>query len=316
MEIVLITLCSMIFVFSMAIIVFSWLFRDKMETEKRVKQVVGEKKNEPEVVRKKKIKKKPQKQKFSRTRKELEQIEDELYNVGIRIQVQTFIVIWIGITIAIPLLFLVIGLKSYVCVAAALVCAFGPILMVKIRKKQRKTKLESQLVDSITTMQNALKAGYSFQTALKNISTEMEAPISEEFGRVFRETQRGMTIEDSLDRMTERTNCEDLEILCTAIAIQRKIGGNLAEVLEKISDTIQNRIDIRHEIKTRTASGRVSGYIVGALPFILLVIVSVMNPDYASTLFQTTPGHIMLGVSAVMEVIGFIVIKKIVSVKY
>lgn len=316
MEIVLITLCSMIFVFSMAIIVFSWLFRDKMETEKRVKQVVGEKKNEPEVVRKKKIKKKPQKQKFSRTRKELEQIEDELYNVGIRIQVQTFIVIWIGITIAIPLLFLLIGLKSYVCVAAALVCAFGPILMVKIRKKQRKTKLESQLVDSITTMQNALKAGYSFQTALKNISTEMEAPISEEFGRVFRETQRGMTIEDSLDRMTERTNCEDLEILCTAIAIQRKIGGNLAEVLEKISDTIQNRIDIRHEIKTRTASGRVSGYIVGALPFILLVIVSVMNPDYASTLFQTTPGHIMLGVSAVMEVIGFIVIKKIVSVKY
>ena len=172
------------------------------------------------------------------------------------------------------------------------------------------------MVEAIAVLGNALKAGHSFQSAMNNIASDMESPISEEFGRVFRETQRGMTMEESMNRMVERIGSEDLDMLCTAIIIQRKVGGNLAEVLEKISETIQSRISLRMEIKTRTASGRLSGYIVGALPFLLLGIMSVLNPDYASSLFETNTGHIMLAVSAVLECIGFVVIKKVVTIKY
>ena len=117
----------------------------------------------------------------------------------------------------------------------------------------------------------------------------MEAPISEEFGRVFKETQRGMTLEESMNRMVERTDSDDLDMLCTAIIIQRKVGGNLAEVLEKISGTIQSRISLRKEIKTRTASGQ---------------------------LFETSAGRAMLAFGFVWECIGFAVIKKVVTIKY
>ena len=102
----------------------------------------------------------------------------------------------------------------------------------------------------------------------------------------------------------------------TAIIIQRKVGGNLADVLEKISETIQSRITLRKEIKTRTASGRMSGYIVGALPFLLLGAMSILNPEYASGLFDTDVGRIMLGFGLVWECIGFVIIKRIVTIKY
>ncbi|RHD18422.1 type II secretion system F family protein [Eubacterium ventriosum] len=125
-----------------------------------------------------------------------------------------------------------------------------------------------------------------------------------------------MTLEDSMGRMVERTDSDDLDMLCTAIIIQRKVGGNLADVLEKISETIQSRITLRKEIKTRTASGRMSGYIVGALPFLLLGAMSMLNPEYASGLFDTDVGRIMLGFGLVWECIGFVIIKRIVTIKY
>ena len=105
-------------------------------------------------------------------------------------------------------------------------------------------------------------------------------------------------------------------MLCTAIIIQRKVGGNLAEVLEKISGTIQSRISLRKEIKTRTASGRMSGFIVGALPFLLLGMMTALNKEYAAQLFETPAGRAMLAFGFVWECIGFAVIKKVVTIKY
>ena len=244
------------------------------------------------------------------------QIENELYNVGIRIPVQQFLMIWVAITIAIPCVLVLAGINNVICFAVTMVVAFGPMIFIKLKKKKRTSMLEGQLVDAINVLTSALKAGHSFQSAMNNIAVDMEAPISEEFGRVFRETQRGMTLEESLNRMVDRTGSDDLDMLCTAIIIQRKVGGNLSEVLEKISETIQSRISLRMEIKTRTSSGRLSGYIVGALPFILLIMMSVVNPDYASGLFETDIGHIMLVVGIILEIIGFVVIKKIVTIKY
>lgn len=176
--------------------------------------------------------------------------------------------------------------------------------------------MESQLIEGITVITNALKAGHSFQTAMGNIAVDMEGPMAEEFGRVTRETQRGMTLEASFNSLCERIGSDDLEMLCQTILIQRKVGGNLTEVLDKISETIRNRLDLKEEIKTLTSSGKISGYIIGALPVILLVLISMINPVYARPLFNTVIGNILLLISVILEVIGFIMINKVVDIKY
>lgn len=314
MIVAMIIVCAMIFFFCIFTIILYVILKNKLKVKERITGFVLEENHQRTIQKRKKTKEK--KNKRIRTRKELAQIENELYNVGIRIPVQKFLIIWIGITITVPAVFVLAGVSKMICFVVVLVIAFGPMIFVRQKKKKRKAKLEGQLVEAISVLGNALKAGHSFQSAMNNIATDMEAPISEEFERVFKETQRGMTLEESMNRMVERTGSDDLDMLCTAIIIQRKVGGNLADVLEKISETIQSRITLRMEIKTRTASGRLSGYIVGALPFLLLGVMSVLNPDYASGLLETDIGHIMLAVGVVLECIGFVVIRKVVTIKY
>lgn len=316
MKLIALVVSASLLIFSLVYIVLASIFNKKMKIEERVAGLAYENKEEKQKNRRRKKKDKTKTKKTAKTRKELEQIEDELFNVGIKMSVQTFVTAWIGLTIGIPVVLVIVGLGGLIAGVAALVIAVMPPLYISFKKKGRAKKLEGQLVDAISVMCNALKAGHSFQTAMNNIASDMEAPIAEEFARVSRETQRGMTMDESMNRMVERCGSQDMEMLCTAILIQRKVGGNLADVLEKISDTIQSRIALRAEIKTRTASGKLSGYIVGALPVLLLVIMASINPDYAGILLDTDAGHYMLAFSVVWEVIGFIAINKIVTIKY
>ena len=297
----------MVFFFCIFTIILHGIAKDKLKVEERIKDFVLEEKEERKKTTTKKKRLKVKKNTGFKTRKELAQIENELYNVGIQIPVQQFIVIWISASIMVPIILVIVGVSSVICIALVALIAFFPMIYVRGKKKKRKNRLEGQLIEAIGVLSNALKAGHSFQSAMSNIATDMEAPISEEFGRVFKETQRGMTLEESMNRMVERTDSDDL--------IQRKVGGNLAEVLEKISGTIQSRISLRKEIKTRTASGRMSGFIVGALPFLLLGMMAAINREYASQLFETSAGRAMLAFGFVWECIGFAVIKKVVTIK-
>lgn len=291
--------------------------RKQAEVDARVLELTADKAARDSIRRKER--KHPQRKRKStaaRTKKELEKLGNQIYDVGIRMSPQRFLTFWVAAAFGLPLLLSLLGLPVIIAAAAAFAIALGPILLLKLRKNKRRKQLEEQLVEAISVLVNALRAGHSFQQAMNSISHEMNGPIAEEFGRVFLETQHGMTMQDSFDRMVERTGSADLEMLCTAILIQRDVGGNLAEVLENISGTIQNRLKLKAEIKTRTASGRLSGYIVGALPILLLVAMSVVNPDYSSALFTTNAGHVMLGIGAAMEATGFLVIQKVVNIKY
>lgn len=293
------------------------VLKKRLIVEKRITDIQGEKTEKtPIPVPRKKRRKKKKGTAAARTKKQLEKLENELYDVGIHIPVGKFLAIWMAAAFGLPLILGLLGISITVCGAIIVICAIGPVLFLNIRKKKRRNELDGQLVEAISVLCNALRAGHSFQQAMSSIAEEMSGPISEEFGRVFRETQRGMTMQDSMERMIERVGSDDLEMLCTAILIQREIGGNLAEVLENIAGTVQSRLTLKAEIKTRTASGRLSGYLVGALPIILLIAINVINPDYGGLLFSTQLGHIMLIIGAVMEVIGFIVIQKIVKIKY
>ena len=245
----------------------------------------------------------------------LEQIADELYVAGVALRAEEFITIWILTGVVIPAIALFLGAPTTVCIGIVIVGAGAPITWVSIKKNKRLTLLGTQLSDALTIICNALRVGQSFQAAMKSVAEEMEEPISREFMRVYRETQYGMPLETSLARLVSRTKNPDLELMCSTVVIQRQIGGNLAVILQNISETINQRIRLRGEIHTMTSAGRMSGYIVGALPAFIILLLMFINPSYIDMFFTTRSGRIMLLVSVVLEAIGFAMVNKIVNIK-
>ena len=245
----------------------------------------------------------------------LDQIAEELYVAGVALRADEFVMIWILTGAVIPAIALFLGVATTVCIALVLVGVAAPISWVILKRNKRLALLGKQLSDALGILCSALRVGQSVQTAMKNVAEEMEEPISREFMRVYRETQYGMTLEASLGGMVKRTKNPDLELMCSAILIQRQIGGNLAQILQNISDTINQRIQMRGEVKTLTSAGRLSGYIIGALPLLIILILMFINPSYIDMFFTTQSGRIMLIISAVLEVIGFLFVRKIVNIK-
>ncbi|HHX77511.1 MAG TPA: secretion system protein, partial [Firmicutes bacterium] len=161
---------------------------------------------------------------------------------------------------------------------------------------------------------NGLRAGYSFPQAMDVVAREMEPPIAEEFNRVIRDNRLGKTMEEALKELTERNDNEDLDMIVTALLIQRQVGGNLAEILDKIENTIRERVRIKGEIKTLTAQQRMSAAIIVLLPFAVTGIIYLMNPDYIMTLFRQPLGLIMVAVALVFQSLGIFMIRKIVNI--
>ncbi len=164
-------------------------------------------------------------------------------------------------------------------------------------------------------MSNSLRAGYSFLQAMDMVAREMSPPISEEFTSTMKEMSLGSPTETALATLSDRVGSEDLELVVTAVLIQRQIGGNLAEVLDNIADTIRERVKLRREIKTLTAQGRMSGIIIGVLPCALGVFLYAVNPEYISLLFTHPTGRLMVGLAVFGEFIGMLVIRRIIAIE-
>lgn len=245
----------------------------------------------------------------------LEQIAEELYVAGVALRAEEFITIWILTGVVIPAIALFLGAPTTVCIGLVVLGAGAPITWVTIKKNKRLALLGTQLSDALAIICNALRVGQSFQAAMKNVAEEMEEPISREFMRVYRETQYGMPLETSLTRLVNRTKNPDLELMCSTVIIQRQIGGNLSVILQNISDTINQRIRLRGEIRTLTSAGRMSGYIIGALPAFIILLLMFINPGYIEMFFITRSGRIMLVISVVLEIIGFTLVNRIVNIK-
>jgi tight adherence protein B len=190
-----------------------------------------------------------------------------------------------------------------------------PSFMVWRKKKAREAELNEQIGESLTGMANSLRAGYSFQQAMDLVSKETTGPLASEYRRTIREINLGVTTDEALHNLVERANNEDLELMISAVLIQRQIGGNLSEIFDKIVDTIRQRIRLKGEIKTLTAQGRISGIIVGLLPFFLFFILLIISPDYIGALIKSPIGWILLGGAVVSEIIGFMLIRKITNIE-
>ncbi len=199
-------------------------------------------------------------------------------------------------------------------VLACVVCFFAPRWYIAFLRGRRLRAFNDQLGDTINLMVNSLRAGYSVMQAMDAVAQEMGTPISTEFGRVGQEVQLGLTLEQALSNMLRRVPSDDLDMMITAVNVQREVGGNLAEVLDSISHTIRERIRIKGEIRALTAQSRISGYMVALVPIILAVVVYLIQPDLMSLLFTERCGWIMVGAAVLGIVAGFVVIGKIVDI--
>ncbi len=199
-----------------------------------------------------------------------------------------------------------------------LVCAsigwFLPHWYVLIRARRRMNAFVNQLGDAITLMANSLRAGYSLLQTMELVAREAPSPMRDEFRRVVREVGFGIPTQEALAHLLRRIPSEDLDLLVTAISIQHEVGGNLAQILDVIGETIRERVRIKGEIRVLTAQQSLSGYIISALPVGLAVILFLLNPDYMSTLF-TWPWICMPIVAVICMVVGFIVMRRIVAIE-
>jgi len=192
---------------------------------------------------------------------------------------------------------------------------FLPRIVLNVLKGQRLRKFNDQLGDTINLLVNSLRSGYSMPQAMETVAGDMPPPISEEFRRVGIEISLGVSLEQALDNMLRRVNSPDLDLMITAINVQHEVGGNLAEILEIISHTIRERVRIQGEIKTLTAQGEITGYVISGLPFALTGILFLMNREYMMRMFTTPCGWIMSGVAITIIVLGFVVMRKVVQIE-
>lgn len=242
-------------------------------------------------------------------------IEIELTRADIPLRGEEFVMINLLIMIGLGMMLILLtrnAIFGWLGVVAGFII---PKVVVKRIKLKRVQKFNSQIGDSLVVMSNSLRAGFSFLQAMELVSREMPSPISVEFSRTLREMNLGTPTEEALLGLTNRIESEDLDLVITAVLIQRQVGGNLAEVLDGISHTIRERIRIKGEIRTLTAQGRISGIIVGALPVAIGLVLSVINPKYIGALFINPIGWAMMTVGVISMTIGIALIKKIVDIK-
>ena len=187
-------------------------------------------------------------------------------------------------------------------------------LIVLMRISRRLDALTEQLGDCLITISNALRAGYSFQQTIEVIAKEMEPPIGEEFSKMNHDVSMGVPLEEALDVANKRIGSPDFELVVTAVLIQRDVGGNLAQVLDNISYTIMERARMRREILSLTAQGRLSALVLVALPFVAAGAVYLVTPSQIMMLLDDPLGRMALMGAGAMEVIGYVVLMRIVNI--
>ncbi len=238
-----------------------------------------------------------------------------LKQAGIPIFGAEFTIIILGLAIAGTIATFVVTLNIQLAPIVGLGIPVFLLLWIRVRIGKRRQAFTEQLGDCLTTVSNALRAGYSFQQAMDVVSREMEPPISSEFERVSTDVAMGVSLEEALEQMNKRVGSADFDLVVTAVLIQREIGGNLAQILDTISYTINERIRMKREINALTAQGRFSAYVLVVLPFIVAGFCWVFNHDQMQLFITEEAGRMAIIGAIVLEIIGYILIQRIVNIE-
>ena len=210
------------------------------------------------------------------------------------------------------------GQDAFSPIIGGVIGYFLPRLYIRRQQSQRLIKFNDQLSDMLNLMVNGLRAGFSTMQAMEAVSKELPSPISDEFRRVVQEMQIGIPMEKALANLLRRIPSDDLDFIITAIAVQREVGGNLAEILDIISYTIRERVRIKGEIRVMTASVMISGKILAIMPVILVLILWFINRDYIMEFFNPERGicgYIALSAAGILIIIGYYVMTRIADIE-
>ena len=214
---------------------------------------------------------------------------------------EAILLLWGGL---VGLITFLVTLKGAMFFVGALVGILMGFALLGLRIRRRRKKFTNQLGDMLTMVANALRAGFSFMQAFELISREMDAPMGREVQLVVNEVNLGNTLESALDNMQRRVASPDFELVVTAVLIQRQVGGDLAQILDTISETIAERVRMRREVMTLTAQGRASALVVSCIPIGLAVAVSILNPNYLKPLIETELGRMFIVAAVILQLIG------------
>ncbi len=301
--------------------------RASRNSEERITKIVGQslgaevvlQKNKRTVKSKFKSRKKTQ-EKYVQRRSIISKIGDALFEellaANIMMKPEEFATVWIILAFVPASVISLFSSNFLLLIVLVIAGVVGPIFFIKYKKKKRTQGFEEQLSDALMIACNSLRSGLTFQQAMETISHDMYPPISEEFARAVNEMNMGYTIDEALDNIYKRVKSDDFKIAAVAISVQRTTGGSLSEILETISETIKERYTLKKEIRSATATGRMSGLIVGIMPVIVTLLLNLTSPGYMDPMFEKTAGKIALALGVGLELIGLMVIKKITSIKY
>jgi tight adherence protein B len=190
-----------------------------------------------------------------------------------------------------------------------------PFVVLKIKRKRRMRAFEEAFPEALDLVARALKAGHAFATGLKMVADEMPDPVGIEFRKTFDEQNFGLPLKDALANLTVRMPSLDVRFFSTAVLIQRETGGNLSEILENLAHVVRERFKILRQVRVYTAHGRLTGYVLLALPAFLAVALAFINPEHMQLLFRERVGHMLLGATVVMQTIGYFWIKQVVKIE-
>ena len=233
----------------------------------------------------------------------------------VTISITSFVVVSFAMAIGTGVICIVAGTNYTFAQVAGVAFGWLPTFWLMFRRKRRLKKFAAQLPEALELVARALRAGHSLAAGFRLVATESSNPIAHEFGNVFEEQNLGIPFEEALEGLCERVPNLDLKFFATAVILQRQTGGDLAEILDKIGSLIRERFKIWGQVQALTGEGRLSGIVLLALPPLLFVTVYRMNPDYLMVLFTDELGKKMLIGGIIMQLIGAIVIRKIVNIR-
>jgi len=313
MLIIVIAVSAAIVIYSVTLIVFGRPSKDRVKARiKRLSEKTDLGQVHDTVLKEKKIARKNEK----KSRLISQRFQDNLAMSGLQLTAREFMLLWCGLTFIPAVLGSLFGMKALAIIGLSIVGFAIPPFLMNQAKTKRQLLFNKQLGESLTIMSNCMRSGYSFQQAMNSIAKEMQPPISLEFGRVVREINYGSSMETSLNNMVARNDNKDLALLVAAVNISTQVGANLSDILNIIAETVSDRIRLREDVRVASSQGRMSGLIIGLLPIVVIIFLMIVNPTYFTGFAENTIGKVLLGISAFMEIIGFLVINKIVDIKY
>ena len=229
--------------------------------------------------------------------------------------VQTFLLLSLGLGVGLGLAIFMALHNVATAIVAAAVAAALPTIYARMRRTKRLRAFEERFPDAIDLVGRALRAGHPFSAGMRMAADEIADPVGGEFRQVFEEQRFGLSMSDALLALADRIPLVDVRIFVTAVVVQREVGGNLAELLDKIAYTIRERFKIRRQIRVHTAQGRLTGYLLSGLPVVTGLAFLVLNREYMMVMFRTSAGHVLMALVLALQVVGFFWIRRIIDIE-